>query len=265
MIITYASMKGGVGKSTLSILTATNLAARGFKVLFLDLDGNNSGTMFLTQGIENIAETIELKNTFEAISHNNLDRYVIPSRIPNIDIVPSHLNICKLRSMGYNELQKTLKGYEEKYDFVVIDTAPTYDNIVINALLVSDCIITPIKFSSFDFTTSKYLQKQLYDDCPAQVGKWYLLYSDWQQMFINYPDSPQMQFVKVFEGDFKNILNVHIPRAKAASDYTQIDKKISTKIKSSTTERNLAIEINRLVNMLTNEAPDNESKWAERF
>ena len=191
MIITYASMKGGVGKSTLSILTATNLAARGHKTVFLDLDGNNSGTMFLTQGIENIAETIEIKNTFEALSHNNLDRNIIPSRIENLDIVPSNLNIYKLRSMGYNELQKTLKGYSDKYEYVVIDTAPTYDNIVINALSVGDCIITPIQFSSFDFTTSKFLQKQLYDDCPSQVGKWYLLYSDWQQMFANYPETPQ--------------------------------------------------------------------------
>ena len=42
MIITYSSMKGGVGKTTNAILTAENLAARGFKVLYFDLDTNNS-------------------------------------------------------------------------------------------------------------------------------------------------------------------------------------------------------------------------------
>lgn len=47
-------MNGGVGKTTDSILTATNLAARGFKVLYFDLDPNNSGTMYFTAGIENI-------------------------------------------------------------------------------------------------------------------------------------------------------------------------------------------------------------------
>lgn len=260
MIITYSSMKGGVGKTTDAILTTMNLAARGFKVLFFDLDTNNSGTMYFTQGIADIAEIIETHNVFESLSHNNIDRYKINSRIENIDIVPSHLNIFKLRGIGYNELQKTLKGYEEKYDYVVIDTAPTYDNLVINALLASDVILTPIKFSSFDFTTSKFLQKQLYDDCPTQVEKWYLLYSDWQQKYAVFDESPQMQFVKVFEENFSNVLKIYIPRTNSASDYTQLDKKLSVNSKTSISARNLAIEINKLVNMLTG-----EEKFVERF
>lgn len=42
-----------------------------------------------------------------------------------------------------------------------------------------------------------------------------------------------------------------------------MDLKISTTSKVSTTARNLAIEINKLVNMLTGE--ENEDKWVERF
>ena len=264
MIITYSSMKGGVGKTTNAILTAANLAARGFKVLYFDLDTNNSGTMYFTQGLEGIEEKIETHNVFEALSHNDIKKYSIPSRIENIDIIPSHLNIFKLRGIGYNELQKTLKGYEDSYDYVVIDTAPTYDNIVINALLAADVILTPIKFSSFDFSTAKFLQKQLYDDAPAQVEKWYLLYSDWQQKFANFENAPQTQFVKYFEENFPNILQIYIPRTDAASKYTQMDLKVSTTSKVSTTARNLAIEINKLVNMLTGE-DTNEDKWVERF
>ncbi|MCR5252568.1 MAG: AAA family ATPase [Treponema sp.] len=265
MIITFSSMKGGVGKTTNAILTATNLAARGFKVLFFDLDTNNSGTMFFTMGIEGINDTIEIKNVFESLSHNSIDKYAIESRIKNIDIVPSHLNIFKLRGIGYNELQKTLRGYENKYDYVVIDTAPTYDNIVINALLASDIILTPLKFSSFDFTTAKFLQKQLYDDAPNQVNKWYLLYSDWQQKFANFENAPQTQFVHYFEDNFTNILKIYIPRTEAASKYTQQDLRLSTKSKTLTAARNLAIEINKLINMLTGEDVDDETKWVERF
>lgn len=264
MIITYSSMKGGVGKTTNAILTATNLAARGFKVLFFDLDTNNSGTMFFTMGLTNIEETIETKNVFEALSHNDIKKYVVPSRINNIDIIPSHLNIFKLRGIGYNELQKTLRGYESDYDYVVIDTAPTYDNIVINALLASDIILTPLKFSSFDFTTAKFLQKQLFDDAPNQVEKWYLLYSDWQERFANFENSPQMQFVHYFEDNFSNILDIYIPRTEAASKYTQQDLKVSTTVKI-TSARKLAVEINKLVNMLTGEDVNDESKWVERF
>ncbi len=44
-------MKGGVGKSTDAILLANNLAARGFKVLFFDMDTNNSSTIYYTLGM----------------------------------------------------------------------------------------------------------------------------------------------------------------------------------------------------------------------
>ncbi|MBM7022675.1 ParA family protein [Treponema sp. Marseille-Q4523] len=249
-VIVYASAKGGVGKTTGSILTATNLAARGYKVGYFDLDPNNSGTMFFTTGIEGIEEIIESHNVFEALSHNNIMDYVIATRIENIDIVPSHLNIFKLRGIGYNELQKTLKSRDLPYDYIVVDTAPTYDNIVINALNAADIILTPLEFSSFNFTTTKFLQRQLYDDCPQQVNKWYLLYSHWQEKLAPFEFSQQSQFVKVFESEFQNILDIHIPHTSAANNYTQTDTKISINSPIVGSKR-LAIEMNKLVNMIT--------------
>jgi ATPases involved in chromosome partitioning len=44
--ISFCSVKGGTGKSTLSILTALTLSAQGNKVLFIDLDPQNSSTFF---------------------------------------------------------------------------------------------------------------------------------------------------------------------------------------------------------------------------
>lgn len=248
MTLTYSSMKGGVGKTTDSILTATNLAARGYKVLYFDLDPNNSGTMFFTSGIENIEEIIERCNVFESLSHNDIRNYAVPSRIENVDIVPSHLNIFKLRGIGYNELQKTLR--DNGYDYVIIDTAPTYDNIVINALIAADIILTPLEFSSFNLTTTKFLQRQIYDDCPQQAEKWYLLYSHWQEKLAVFETSKQSQFVKVFENNFQNILNVHIPQTSAADNYVQTDAKLSI-LSPLVGVKRLATEVNKLVNMLT--------------
>lgn len=248
MTLTYSSMKGGVGKTTDAILTATNLAARGYKVLYFDLDPNNSGTMFFTSGIENIEEIIERCNVFESLSHNDIRNYAVPSRIENVDIVPSHLNIFKLRGIGYNELQKTLR--DNGYDYVIIDTAPTYDNIVINALIAADIILTPLEFSSFNLTTTKFLQRQIYDDCPQQAEKWYLLYSHWQEKLAVFETSKQSQFVKVFENNFQNILNVHIPQTSAADNYVQTDAKLSM-ISPLVGVKRLATEVNKLVNMLT--------------
>ena len=129
-VITFPGMKGGAGKSTDAVLLANNLAARGFRVLFFDMGTNSSATIYCTPGM---ADEFPTQNVAEG--------YAVKSRIPNVDIVPSSLRLFDIRPGDYHALKKTLP--DGKYDFVVIDTAPTYDNLVMNALYAADCIFTP--------------------------------------------------------------------------------------------------------------------------
>lgn len=64
-----------------------------------------------------------------------------------------------------------------------------------------------------------------------------------------FPTSTQSQFVQVFESEFQNILDVHIPQTSSADKYVQTNEKISTKSRLVGARR-LATEINKLVNML---------------
>lgn len=59
MVITVSSIKGGVGKSSLVLLLSNNLAARGKRVLVIDMDLNNTASLFYTLGLENIREITE--------------------------------------------------------------------------------------------------------------------------------------------------------------------------------------------------------------
>ena len=129
MVITFSSMKGGVGKSTDAVLLANNLAARGFKVLFFDMDTNNSSTIYYCMGI---ADEFPVQNVAEALTHRTTEGYTVHSRIPNIDIVPSSLRLFDIRSIDYHVLKKSLP--KDEYDFIIIDTAPTYANLVLSLL-----------------------------------------------------------------------------------------------------------------------------------
>ena len=77
MVITFSSMKGGVGKSSDAILFANNLAARGYKVLFFDMDTNNSSTIYYCMGIANEFPT---QNVAEALAHRTTEGYTVQSR-----------------------------------------------------------------------------------------------------------------------------------------------------------------------------------------
>ena len=46
--ISFGSLKGGTGKSSLALLTARRLASAGKKVLVVDFDINNSASFVLT-------------------------------------------------------------------------------------------------------------------------------------------------------------------------------------------------------------------------
>lgn len=245
MVITFSSMKGGVGKSSDAVLLANNLAARGFKVLFFDMDTNNSSTIYYCMGI---AEEFPTKNVAEALTHRTTEGYTVKSRIQNIDIVPSSLRLFDIRSIDYHALKKTLPT--NKYDFVIIDTAPTYDNLVMNALYAADYILTPCQLDFFNLTTSRFLRSHLYDELNEQVDKWYLYYTFWQENLAIFPESIQSQFANLFESEFSNIIDIQIPKTPAVGKYINTDEKVNINSRMIGCKR-LAESFNKLANLIT--------------
>ena len=252
MVITFSSMKGGVGKSTDAVLLANNLAARGFKVLFFDMDTNNSSTIYYCMGI---ADEFPTQNVAEALTHRTTEGYTVHSRIPNIDIVPSSLRLFDIRAIDYHVLKKSLP--KDEYDFIIIDTAPTYDNLVMNALYAADYIFTPVQLDFFNLTTSRFLRSHLYDELNEQVQKWYIYYTFWQENLAVFPESIQSQFAALFESEFDNILDIQIPNTPATRKYTQTDEKVSIHSRMLGSQR-LAVAFNKLANMITNSEQDVE-------
>lgn len=256
MVITFSSMKGGVGKSTDAILLANNLAARGKKVLFFDMDTNNSSTIYYTMGM---AEEFPSQNVAEALSRRSVEGCAVKSRIENVDIVPSSLRLFDIRSIDYHALKKTLSETATAYDFTIIDTAPTYDNLVMNALYAADRILTPVQLDFFNLTTSRFLRTHLYDELQEQVEKWFILYSFWRDNLAPFDNSLQSQYAVVFESEFDNILNMEVPSTPAVQKYTQSDQKISTCSRMVGSQR-LATAFNSLANFITG-----EDRTVERF
>ena len=145
MVITFSSMKGGVGKSSDAVLLANNLAARGFKVLFFDMDTNNSSTIYYCMGI---AEEFPTQNVAEALTHRTTEGYIVKSRIPNVDIVPSSLRLFDIRSIDYHALKKILIQHQNPYASIgCIRAFPAYRAFLNPTMTVS--LFAPIYHESF--------------------------------------------------------------------------------------------------------------------
>jgi len=115
MIIGVLNQKGGVGKTTMSVNIAAELARRGDRVLLIDADSQGSSLDWAAARSNAGAEPI-----FTCIG------------LPRATI---HKEICRL---------------SEDYDHVIIDGVPRHSDIAKSAIMASDLVVIPIQPSPFD-------------------------------------------------------------------------------------------------------------------
>jgi chromosome partitioning protein len=86
MIISVASQKGGVGKTSTAISLAAGLARKGKKTLLIDIDSQANSSKVLLPSYQ----TVPSEQTIYATI---LDRKPLPihkTSVPNLSLVPSH-------------------------------------------------------------------------------------------------------------------------------------------------------------------------------
>ncbi|UPA11503.1 ParA family protein (plasmid) [Borrelia parkeri] len=146
-VITIASIKGGVGKSTSSIILATLLAQK-CKVLLIDMDTQASTTSYFYEKIEKLNVNLTKFNIYEILKESIDIESSIINIDNNLDLIPSYLTLH-----NFNEekieckdilLKTSLGTLCFEYDYIVIDTNPSLDITLKNALICSDYVIVPM-------------------------------------------------------------------------------------------------------------------------
>ncbi|CAB4742533.1 unannotated protein [freshwater metagenome] len=140
-VITVFSPKGGVGKTTMAVNLALALTERGARrVCLVDLDlafGDVAITMqlFPTHSIEH---AIGSEETLDAAQLDTLLTRHADSMM--VLAAPAHPDVRERVSPAL--VGKVLRTLRESFDFVVVDTAPSFDEQVLTALDETDeCVI----------------------------------------------------------------------------------------------------------------------------
>lgn len=169
MIITFANFKGGVGKTTTTSLFAFILSEfKDKKVLVIDTDPQLS----LTEDLERTykAELDYDKNIHNSLFGNNDVEKNIQKLSKNLDILAGSWDLVNFTIEAINNfdtsyhahlLEILLADVQEKYDYVLIDTAPSTDIVMDNAIYASDWIIVPTKTERPAFSTTQKYYKYL--------------------------------------------------------------------------------------------------------
>jgi len=150
-IIAIANQKGGVGKTTTSVNLAASLGVLEKKVLLIDADPQANATSGL--GID--VEEVEF-GTYQLFEHSvSAKECIHKTNSPNLDMIPAHIDLVAIeielvdQDARESMLKKVVEPLKEKYDFILIDCAPSLGLLTLNALTASDSVLIPIQCEYF--------------------------------------------------------------------------------------------------------------------
>ena len=195
-IIATANMKGGVGKTTLTVNIATCLAQNhGKRVLVLDLDSQISATLSMMSPLE-FAKLRKHRKTFRYL----IDQIINPEpeakltihdivqtqvcNLPGLDLLPGDIDLYdefvvsemlhqQATALGEQDFESVwnrfervlinniLKPVREEYDFILLDCAPGYNLLTRSALAASDFYILPAKPEPLSVVGIQLLERRI--------------------------------------------------------------------------------------------------------
>lgn len=157
--IAITNRKGGVGKTTTAVNLAHYLAMQGNRVLLVDTDTQGQcAVMFQVEPAKGLADLFTGSDPSECLEEIRENLFLLSGSTRLAEVK----NLITAKELGREVVfKKIMSVFEDRFHYVIIDTAPSWDILSLNIMMYAQEVLIPIKTEFLSLDALKLFRSEI--------------------------------------------------------------------------------------------------------